>query len=96
VITPLTNASADVTNALRKIKKKGLQPFRVIQRECKEMFNRLNEKSIIRFKKDKFYTEEDLKAGNFKEINEDDFVSLKRFYASLLSKSLIIDNHEFL
>jgi hypothetical protein len=60
------------------------------------MFNRLNKKSIIRFRKDKFYTGEDLKAGNLKKINEDDFVSLKRFYASLLSKSLIINNHGFL
>jgi hypothetical protein len=59
------------------------------------MFNRLNKKSIIRFKKDKFYTGENLKAGNLKEINEDDFVSLKRFYTSLLSKSLTIDNHGF-
>jgi hypothetical protein len=60
------------------------------------MFNRLSGKSIIRFRKDKFYTGGDLKAGNLKEINEDDFVSLKRFYASLLSKSLTIDNHGFL
>jgi hypothetical protein len=60
------------------------------------MFNRLNRESIIRFKKDKFCTKRDLKARNLKEINEDDFVSLKRFYASLLSKSLIINNYGFL
>jgi hypothetical protein len=60
------------------------------------MFNRLNRESIIRFRKDKFCIKGDLKAGNLKEINEDDFVSLKRFYVSLLSKSLIIDNHGFL
>jgi hypothetical protein len=60
------------------------------------MFNRLSKESIIRFRKDKFCTEGDLKAGNFKKINEDDFVSLKRFYISLLSKSLIINNYEFL
>jgi hypothetical protein len=30
VITPLTDASADITDVLRKIKKKGLQPFGVI------------------------------------------------------------------
>jgi hypothetical protein len=60
------------------------------------MFNRLNRKSIIRFKKDKFYTKGDLKAGNLREINKDDFVFLKRFYASLLSKSLTINNHGFL
>jgi hypothetical protein len=60
------------------------------------MFNRLSGESIIRFKKDKFCTKGDLKAGNLKEINEDDFVSLKRFYASLLSKSLTINNYEFL
>jgi hypothetical protein len=96
VITSLTGASADMTNALYKIKKKGLQPFRVMQRGCKEMFNRLNRESIIRFRKNKFCTGGDLKAGNLKKINEDDFVSLKRFYASLLSKSLIIDNYGFL
>jgi hypothetical protein len=67
-----------------------------MQRGCKEMFNRLNRESIIRFRKNKFCTEGDLKAGNFKEINEDDFVSLKKFYTSLLSKSLTIDNHGFL
>jgi hypothetical protein len=60
------------------------------------MFNRLNKKSIIRFRKDKFCIKENLKAENLREINEDDFVSLKRFYASLLSKSLTINNHEFL
>jgi hypothetical protein len=60
------------------------------------MFNRLNKKSIIRFKKNKFYIKEDLKAKNLKEINENDFVSLKRFYIFLLSKSLIIDNYGFL
>jgi hypothetical protein len=60
------------------------------------MFNRLSGESIIRFRKNKFYTRGDLKAGNLKEINEDDFVSLKRFYTSLLSKSLIIDNYGFL
>jgi hypothetical protein len=60
------------------------------------MFNKLNKKSIIRFRKDKFYIRKDLKAGNLKEINEDDFVSLKRFYTFLLSKSLIINNHGFL
>jgi hypothetical protein len=60
------------------------------------MFNRLNKEFIIRFRKDKFYIKEDLKARNLKKINEDDFVSLKRFYASLLSKSLIINNHGFL
>jgi hypothetical protein len=60
------------------------------------MFNRLNKESIIRFKKDKFCIKGDLKAGNFKKINEVDFVSLKRFYASLLSKSLIINNYGFL
>jgi hypothetical protein len=60
------------------------------------MFNRLSKEFIIRFKKDKFCTKKDLKAGNFKEINEDDFVSLKRFYASLLSKSLTIDDYGFL
>jgi hypothetical protein len=60
------------------------------------MFNRLNKEFIIKFKKDKFCIKGDLKAGNFKEINEDDFVSLERFYASLLSKSLIINNHGFL
>jgi hypothetical protein len=59
------------------------------------MFNRLSKEFIIRFKKNKFCIKRDLKAGNFKEINEDDFISLKRFYASLLSKSLIIDNHGF-
>jgi hypothetical protein len=60
------------------------------------MFNRLNKESIIRFRKNKFCTREDLKAGNLKEINEDNFVSLERFYTSLLSKSLIINNHRFL
>jgi hypothetical protein len=60
------------------------------------MFNRLNRESIIRFKKDKFCIKEDLKAGNLKKINENDFVFLKRFYISLLSKSLIINNYEFL
>jgi hypothetical protein len=60
------------------------------------MFNRLSGKSIIRFRKDKFCTGGDLKARNFKEINENDFVFLKRFYASLLSKSLIIDDYGFL
>jgi hypothetical protein len=30
VIAPLTGASADVIDALRKIKKKELQPFKVI------------------------------------------------------------------
>jgi hypothetical protein len=60
------------------------------------MFNRLSRESIIRFKKNKFCTKKDLKAKNLKEINEDDFVSLERFYASLLSKSLIINNHRFL
>jgi hypothetical protein len=59
------------------------------------MFNRLNREFIIRFRKDKFYTKRDLKAENFKKINEDDFVSLERFYASLLSKSLTIDGHGF-
>jgi hypothetical protein len=96
VITSLTGASADITNALRKIKKKGLQPFGVIQRGCKKMFNRLNKESIIRFRKDKFYIRRDLKARNLKEINEDDFVSLKRFYTSLLSKSLTINDYGFL
>jgi hypothetical protein len=67
-----------------------------MQRGCKEMFNRLSGESITRFRKDKFYTGEDLKAGNLKKINEDDFVFLKRFYTSLLSKSLTIDNHGFL
>jgi hypothetical protein len=60
------------------------------------MFNRLNKEFIIRFKKDKFYIKGDLKAGNLKKINEDDFVFLKRFYISFLSKSLIIDNYEFI
>jgi hypothetical protein len=60
------------------------------------MFNRLNRESIIRFRKDKFCIGGDLKAGNLREINKDDFVFLKRFYASLLSKSLIINDHEFL
>jgi hypothetical protein len=60
------------------------------------MFNRLSKKSIIRFKKDKFYIRKDLKAGNLKEINEDDFVSLKSFYASLLSKSMTINSHGFI
>jgi hypothetical protein len=67
-----------------------------MQRKCKEIFNRLSKESIIRFRKDKFCTRKDLKARNLKEINEDDFVFLKRFYASLLSKSLTIDDHEFL
>jgi hypothetical protein len=60
------------------------------------MFNRLSREFITRFRKDKFYTRGDLKARNFKEINKDDFVSLERFYASLLSKSLIINDHGFL
>jgi hypothetical protein len=60
------------------------------------MFNRLSGESIIRFRKDKFCTGGDLKAGNLEEINEDDFVSLERFYISLLSKSLIMNNHGFL
>jgi hypothetical protein len=60
------------------------------------MFNRLSKESIIRFKKDKFYIKGDLKAGNLKEINEDDFFFLKKFYTSLLSKSLTINNHEFI
>jgi hypothetical protein len=60
------------------------------------MFNRLSKESIIRFKKNKFYIKGDLKAGNFKKINKNDFVSLERFYAFLLSKSLIINGHEFL
>jgi hypothetical protein len=60
------------------------------------MFNRLNKEFIIRFKKDKFYIKRDLKARNFKKINEDDFVFLKKFYTSLLSKSLTINNYKFL
>jgi hypothetical protein len=60
------------------------------------MFNKLNKKSIIRFKKNKFYIKEDLKAENLKKINENDFVSLKRFYTSLLSKSLIINSYGFI
>jgi hypothetical protein len=60
------------------------------------MFNRLNKEFIIRFKKDKFCTREDLKAKNLKKINENDSVSLKRFYTSLLSKSLIINGHGFI
>jgi hypothetical protein len=95
VITSLTGINADVTDVLRKIKKKELQPFKVMQRGYKKMFNRLSRESITRFKKDKFCIRGDLKAENLKEINEDDFVSLKRFYASLLSKSLIINNYEF-
>jgi hypothetical protein len=60
------------------------------------MFNRLSGESIIRFKNDKFCTRGDLKAGNLRKINEDDFVFLKRFYTSLLSKSLTINNYGFL
>jgi hypothetical protein len=60
------------------------------------MFNRLNRESIIRFRKDKFCIKRDLKAGNLKEINKDDFVSLERFYASLLSKSLTINSYGFI
>jgi hypothetical protein len=60
------------------------------------MFNRLSRESIIRVRKDKFYTRGDLKAGNLKKINKDDFVSLERFYAFLLSKSLTINGHGFI
>jgi hypothetical protein len=65
-------------------------------REYKKMFNRLSKESIIRFKKNKFCIKGDLKAGNFKKINENDSVSLKRFYASLLSKGPTIYDYGFI
>lgn len=95
VVEPLTGASADVTDALRKIKKKDLKPVEVMQRGCLEMFKRLSGESSTRFRKDRFCTGGDLKAGNLGQLTEEQLTQ-GRFFASGLQSSITLDEHGFL
>jgi hypothetical protein len=95
VVEPLTGASADVTDALRKIKNKGLKPVEVMQRGCLEMFKRLTGESKTRFRKDRFCTGGDLKAGNLGQLPQDELTQ-GRFFASLLQDTMTLDQHGFL
>ena len=95
VVEPLTGASADVADALRKIKKKGVKPVEVMQRGCLEMFKRLSGESTTRLRKDKFCTGGDLKAGNLGQLAQEQLTQ-PRFFSSLLQKTMTLDEHGFL
>ena len=95
VVEPLTGASADVTDALRKIKKKDLKPIEVMQRGCLEMFRRLSGESTTRFRKDRFCTGGDLKIGNLGQLAQEQLTQPK-FFSSLLQNTLTLDEHGFL
>ena len=96
VIVPLTGASTDVVDALRKIKKKDIGPIEVMQRGCLEMFNRLSGRSKTRTRKDRFCTGGDLKTACLGERGEKFRVEKGEWYASLLSRNLTIDVDGFI
>jgi len=95
VVEPLTGASADVADALRKIKKKELRPVEVMQRGCLEMFKRLSGESTKRFRKDKFCTGGDLKEGNLGQQAQEQLTQPK-FFSSLLQNTMTLDEHGLL
>jgi hypothetical protein len=95
VVAPPTGASTDVTDALRKIKRKSLAPIGVMRRGCLEMFKRLSGESKTRFRKDQFCTGGDLKAANLGTLSEEQLTH-SRFLASLLQKTMTLDDYGFL
>lgn len=95
VIVPLTGASADVTDALRKIKKANIKPIETMQRGCLEMFRRWIGEAPNRFRKDKFCTGTDLKVANLGSRTEERQINQDKYYASGL-KNLVLDKHGFL
>ena len=95
VVEPLTGASGDVTDALRKIKNKGLKPVEVMERGCFEMFKRLSGESTTRFRKDKFCTGGDLKTANLGQLTEGKLTP-GRFFSSGLRDYMTLDEHGFL
>ena len=61
---PLTRASSDVINTLRKIKRQRIQPTKVLKRGYLEIYRRLNKETNLRKTKDRFITGRDLRRGN--------------------------------